>query len=71
LPTGIIRLYYRIESHRFWKMETAPATLVDMGAFGMAANRSVIESLLVRVFIPFSKLMVSVRRPHGGNTNKR
>lgn len=34
----IIRLYYRIESHRFWKMETAPATLVDMGAFGMAAK---------------------------------
>ncbi|EBY0801687.1 glycosyltransferase family 2 protein [Salmonella enterica subsp. enterica serovar Berlin] len=34
----IIRLYYRIESQRFWKMETAPATLVDMGAFGMAAK---------------------------------
>lgn len=34
----IIRLYYRIESHRFWKMETAPATLVDMGAFGVAAK---------------------------------
>lgn len=34
----IIRFYYRIESHRFWKMETAPATLVDMGAFGMAAK---------------------------------
>lgn len=34
----IIRIYYRIESHRFWKMEAAPATLVDMGAFGMAAK---------------------------------
>ena len=34
----VIRLYYRIESHRFLKMETAPATLVDMGAFGMAAK---------------------------------
>lgn len=34
----IIRQYYLIESHRFWKMETAPATLVDMGAFGMAAK---------------------------------
>ncbi|MEG2663623.1 MAG: glycosyltransferase family 2 protein [Hafnia sp.] len=34
----IIRLYYRIESHRLWKMETAPATLVDMGAFGVAAK---------------------------------
>lgn len=34
----IIRFYYRIESHRFWKMETAPATLVDMGAFGIAAK---------------------------------
>jgi len=33
-----IRLYYRIESHRFWKMETAPATLVDMGAFGITAK---------------------------------
>ncbi|EBW5188247.1 glycosyltransferase family 2 protein [Salmonella enterica subsp. enterica serovar Heidelberg] len=34
----IIRQYYLIESHRFWKMETAPSTLVDMGAFGMAAK---------------------------------
>ncbi|HAU4359680.1 glycosyltransferase family 2 protein [Klebsiella oxytoca] len=34
----IIRQHYLIESHRFWKMETAPATLVDMGAFGMAAK---------------------------------
>lgn len=34
----IIRLHYRIESQRFWKMETAPATAVDMGAFGMAAK---------------------------------
>ncbi|EKO4983792.1 glycosyltransferase family 2 protein [Escherichia coli] len=34
----IIRQHYLIESHRFWKMEVAPATLVDMGAFGMAAK---------------------------------
>ena len=34
----IIRLHYRIESQRFWKMEAAPATAVDMGAFGMAAK---------------------------------
>jgi len=34
----IIRQHYLIESHRFWKMETAPATLVDMGAFGMTAK---------------------------------
>jgi len=34
----IIRQYYLIESHRFWKMETAPTTLVDMCAFGMAAK---------------------------------
>ena len=34
----IIRQYYLIESHRFWKMETTPATLVDMGAFGIAAK---------------------------------
>ncbi|AKL00457.1 hypothetical protein AI2694V1_1490 [Enterobacter cloacae] len=34
----IIRQHYLTESHRFWKMEAAPATLVDMGAFGMAAK---------------------------------
>lgn len=34
----IIRQHYLIESHRFWKMEVVPATLVDMGAFGMAAK---------------------------------
>jgi len=34
----IIRLHYRIESQRFWKMETASETTVDMGAFGMAAK---------------------------------
>lgn len=34
----IIRLHYSIESQRFWKMEIAPATLVDMGAFGIAAK---------------------------------
>lgn len=34
----IIRQYYLIESQRFWKMEVAPATLLDMGAFGMVAK---------------------------------
>lgn len=34
----IVRQHYLTESHRFWKMETAPATLVDMGAFGIAAK---------------------------------
>ncbi|MBZ1874906.1 glycosyltransferase family 2 protein [Klebsiella pneumoniae] len=34
----IIRQHYLIESHRFWKTEAAAATLVDMGAFGMAAK---------------------------------
>lgn len=34
----IIRQHHLIESHRFWKMETAPTTLVDMGAFGMVAK---------------------------------
>lgn len=34
----VIRQHYLIESHRYWKMETAPATLMDMGAFGMAAK---------------------------------
>ncbi|EFG9986402.1 glycosyltransferase family 2 protein [Escherichia coli] len=34
----IIRQHYLIESHRYWKMETVPATLVDMAAFGMAAK---------------------------------
>ncbi|MCI1899264.1 MAG: glycosyltransferase family 2 protein [Enterobacter sp.] len=34
----IIRQHYLIESHRFWKMDTAPATQVDMGAFGIVAK---------------------------------
>lgn len=34
----MIRLYYWIESHRFWKTETAPPTVVEMGAFGVAAK---------------------------------
>lgn len=50
----IIRQHYQIESHRFWKMETAPATLVDMGAFGMAAksfgNRIVTGPLVHTIF---------------------
>ncbi|HEY2454130.1 MAG TPA: glycosyltransferase family 2 protein [Scandinavium sp.] len=34
----MLRLYYWIESQRFWRTETAPATVVEMGAFGAAAK---------------------------------
>ena len=34
----MIRLYYLIESHRFWGTEKAPSTVVEMGAFGVAAK---------------------------------
>ncbi|WP_277971762.1 glycosyltransferase family 2 protein [Pantoea agglomerans] len=34
----MIRLYYWIESHRFWGTEKAPPTIVEMGAFGVAAK---------------------------------
>ncbi|MDI7502385.1 glycosyltransferase family 2 protein [Cronobacter dublinensis] len=36
---GIIRLYYRIESYRFWKNEQAGAAVGDMLAFGIVAKR--------------------------------
>ncbi|EPR9083345.1 glycosyltransferase family 2 protein [Cronobacter dublinensis] len=35
---GIIRLYYRIESYRFWKKEQAGAAVGDMLAFGIVAR---------------------------------
>ncbi|EMO6419574.1 glycosyltransferase family 2 protein [Enterobacter hormaechei] len=35
---GIIRLYYRIESYRFWKKEQAGAAVGDMLAFGIVAH---------------------------------
>lgn len=35
---GIIRLYYRIESFRFWKKEQAGAAVGDMLAFGIVAQ---------------------------------
>ncbi|HHN4454702.1 TPA: glycosyltransferase family 2 protein [Klebsiella michiganensis] len=35
---GIIRLYYRIESYRFWKKEQAGAAMGDMIAFGIIAK---------------------------------
>lgn len=35
---GIIRLYYRIESYRFWKKEQAGAAVGDMIAFGIVAK---------------------------------
>ncbi|WP_455424916.1 glycosyltransferase family 2 protein [Dryocola sp. LX212] len=34
----ILRLYYRIESHRFWGTEKSPQTKVDMAAFGIVAK---------------------------------
>jgi glycosyltransferase involved in cell wall biosynthesis len=35
---GIVRLYYRIESQRFWKTEQAAAAVGDMLAFGIIAK---------------------------------
>ncbi|HHT3999839.1 TPA: glycosyltransferase family 2 protein, partial [Citrobacter freundii] len=35
---GIIRLYYRIESYRFWKKEQVGAAVGDMLAFGIVAQ---------------------------------
>ncbi|MGK8895319.1 glycosyltransferase family 2 protein [Citrobacter koseri] len=35
---GIIRLYYRIESYRFWNKEQAGAAVGDMLAFGIVAK---------------------------------
>ncbi|EBY1362610.1 glycosyltransferase family 2 protein [Salmonella enterica subsp. enterica serovar Senftenberg] len=35
---GIIRLYYRLESYRFWKKEQAGAAVGDMLAFGIVAK---------------------------------
>ncbi|QPB30460.1 glycosyltransferase family 2 protein [Citrobacter amalonaticus] len=35
---GIIRLYYRIESYRFWKKEQAGGAVGDMLAFGIVAK---------------------------------
>ncbi|SUI81202.1 Uncharacterised protein [Serratia quinivorans] len=35
---GIMRLYYRIESYRFWKMEQATSAVGDMLAFGIVAK---------------------------------
>jgi hypothetical protein len=35
---AIVRLFYRIESYRFWKMEKAAAAIGDMIAFGIVAK---------------------------------
>ncbi|POP44937.1 glycosyltransferase [Superficieibacter electus] len=35
---GIVRLYYRIESHRFWQTELACPAVGDMLAFGIVAK---------------------------------
>ena len=39
LAHGIVRLYYLLECHRFWKTENAPAAVGDMLAFGIVAKR--------------------------------
>ncbi len=36
---GIVRLYYLLECHRFWKTEKGPAAIGDMLAFGIVAER--------------------------------
>ena len=36
---GIVRLYYHIESLRFWQKEKAAAAVGDMIAFGIVAHR--------------------------------
>jgi len=36
---GIVRLYYHIESLRFWGKEQAAASVGDMMAFGLVAYR--------------------------------
>ncbi|MDY0886293.1 glycosyltransferase family 2 protein [Kosakonia sp. CFBP8986] len=36
---GIVRLYYLLECHRFWKTENAAAAVGDMLAFGIVAKR--------------------------------
>ncbi|MGP2956197.1 glycosyltransferase family 2 protein, partial [Serratia bockelmannii] len=35
---AIVRLFYRIESYRFWKMEKVSAAVGDMIAFGIVAK---------------------------------
>ncbi|MBE3444072.1 glycosyltransferase family 2 protein, partial [Enterobacter cloacae complex sp. P25RS] len=42
---GIIRLYYRIESYRFWKKEQAASAVGDMIAFGIV-GQSFIDRLI-------------------------
>lgn len=36
---GIVRLYYHIESLRFWQKEKSAAAVGDMIAFGIVAHR--------------------------------
>jgi hypothetical protein len=67
---GIIRLYYRIESYRFWKKEQAGAAVGDMLAFGIVAQSFAAGWSPALWYIPFSKLMVSVKETHGGNTSE-
>jgi hypothetical protein len=58
---GIIRLYYRIESYRFWKKEQAGAAVGDMMALALSLSRLAIASSLGRAFTQCLRLMVSVR----------
>ena len=36
---GIVRLYYHIESLRFWNQESSASAVGDMIAFGIVAHR--------------------------------
>jgi hypothetical protein len=67
---GIIRLYYRIESYRFWKKEHAGAAVGDMLAFGIIAQSFSDRLITGPWFIRCSKLMGLVRSARGGNTSK-
>jgi hypothetical protein len=58
---GIIRLYYRIESYRFWKKEQAGAAVGDMMAFGIVAQSFGDRVGHWRASTQCLKLMVSVR----------
>jgi hypothetical protein len=57
---GIIRLYYRIESYRFWKKEQAGAAVGDMMALALSLSHLAIAWSPARASIRCLKLMVSV-----------
>jgi hypothetical protein len=67
---GIIRLYYRIESYRFWKKEQAGAAVGDMMALALSLSRLAIALSPGRAFTQCLSLKVSVRSTPGLNINK-